>query len=66
MSKGDTIRPRAVPKVEWDANYERIFAPTPAPSRPPAPHQCPDCGGEAYSIVGERDVCLDCGRGAPR
>jgi hypothetical protein len=65
MSKGDTVRPRTVSQAEWERNFDRAFAPTRAPTTPAHPHVCPDCGGEAYAIRGERDVCLDCGRGAP-
>lgn len=25
VGKGDTVRPRQIPKEEWDANYDRIF-----------------------------------------
>ena len=65
MSKGDTPRPRGISQAEWERNFDRAFAPTRASVTPPTPHQCPDCGGEAFSVAGERDVCIDCGRGAP-
>jgi hypothetical protein len=65
MSMENTSRPPAISQAEWERNFDRAFAPTRATPHAPTPHQCPDCGGEAFSVAGTRDVCLDCGRGAP-
>ena len=65
MSKGDTVRPRTVSQAEWERNFDRAFAPTHCKITPPSPHVCPDCGGQAYTTLTQREVCVDCGRGAP-